>query len=323
VAHKAGVSITTVSRVLNAPEKVSPATRLKVQQAIDALGFVPKAEAAARARKMHTRIGILAPFFTYPSFAQRLRGAAEALADSTYELVIYNVDSSARRDAYLHNLPVTRRLDGLIVMALPFREADAKRLIAHGLETVTIEFSQEPFSSIRIDDRGGGRMVAEYLTGRSHRNCAYVGDSNLPDYAIHTSDWRLEGYREGLADAGFALAESYVALGPHGMESARRCAHRLLDLPTPPTAIFAASDNQAMGVVKAARERGLSIPDDLAVVGFDDIDSADYIGLTTVRQPLEESGRVAVELLLARLADANRPSQRIRFPLTLIERETA
>ena len=144
----------------------------------------------------------------------------------------------------------------------------------------------------------------------------------MPDYAIHTSDWRLEGYREALAAAGMILPGEYVALAPHSRENARLSAHRLLDLPEPPTAIFAASDNQALGVLKAARERGLSVPRELAVIGFDDVDIADFIGLTTIHQPLEESGRVAVDLLLSRVANPARPAQRVRLPLTLMERET-
>jgi DNA-binding LacI/PurR family transcriptional regulator len=323
VAETAGVSITTVSRVLNSPEKVNAATRMRVMAAIDRLGFVPKAEAAARARKGHGRIGVLAPFFTLPSFVERLRGVANALADSPYELAIYNVDSSKRRDGYLTSLPLTRRLDGLIVMALPFDKAAAERLLIHQLETVLIEFSQEPFSSIRIDDRAGGRMAGEYLLGRGHPRCAFVGDADLPDYAIHTSDWRLEGYREALAAVGLDLPGEYIALAPHSQENARLSTHRLLDLPEPPTAIFAASDNQALGVLKAARERGLAVPRELAVMGFDDVDIADFIGLTTLRQPLEESGRVAVDLLLSRVANPGRPAQRVRLPLMLVRRETA
>jgi LacI family transcriptional regulator len=323
VAREAGVSITTVSRVLNAPGKVSPATRERVRLAIDRLGFVPKAEAAARARKAHGRIGVLAPFFTYPSFVQRLRGVADALEFTPYELVIYNVDSSERRDAYLSSLPVTRRLDGLIIMALPFGEEAADRLVDSALAAVTIEFSQDPFSSIRIDDRAGGQMVADYFLRRGDRCCGFVGDSDLPDYAIHTSDMRLDGYRSRLEQAGVGLPDEYIALAPHGREHARHGTLKLLDLPQPPTAIFAASDSQAFGVLKAARERGLDVPGELAVVGFDDIESADDVGLTTVRQPLEESGRVAVELLLARLANPNRLQQRIRFPLTFVQRDTA
>ena len=234
VARQAGVSITTVSRALNAPDKVNSATLARVRQAIDELGFVPKAEAAARARKTHGRIGVLAPFFTYPSFVQRLRGVADALAETPFELVIFNVDSSARRNAYLNSLPVTRRLDGLIIMALPFGQEAADRLADSGLMTVTVEFSQPPFSSIRIDDRAGGRMAADYLAQQGHRCCAFVGDSDVPDYAIHASDMRLAGYRAGLEKRGLGLAEPYVALAPHGREHARRSAHALLDLPAPP-----------------------------------------------------------------------------------------
>ncbi len=323
VARKAKVSIATVSRVLNSPERVQDLTRARVLAAIDALHFVPKAEAAARARKAHRRIGVLAPFLTYPSFVQRLRGVATALHNSTYELSVYHVDSSHRRDGYLDSLSVTSRLDGLIVMSVPFSEATARRLLSHGLETVLIEFSHPAFTSIEIDDQAGGRIAAEYLLAQGHRRVAYVGDGELPDYAIRASDKRLAGYRQVLADHGVALADEYVALGPHSLNHAREMTHCLLNLPQPPTAVFAYSDTQAMGALKAARERGIAVPSQLAIVGFDDLDVAEYIGLTTIRQPLDESGRVAVELLLARMADPSRHVQHTTLPLTLIRRETA
>jgi len=315
-------SISTVSRVLNSPEQVNQGTRLRVLNAIDELGFVPRADAAARARKGTRRIGVLAPFLTYPSFIQRLRGVT-TLTNSSYEMVMYNVDSASRRDSYLSTLPVTRRLDGLIVMALPIDEEAAQRLVINELETVLIEVGHPSFSSVEIDDTGGGRLVAEYLIERGHRRFGFVGDAEGPDYSIHTSDKRLTGYQQALLSAGFELPPDYIALGPHGLESARQLAHRLLSLPVPPTAIFAPSDTQALGVLKAARERNLAVPKDVAVIGFDDVEMADYIGLTTVRQPLEESGRVAVELLLGRLANRSRPPQHVRLPLTIVQRETA
>ncbi len=323
VAKRAGVSIATVSRALNFPEKVSETTRARVLQAVDELNFVPKADAAARARQSHGRIGVLAPFLTYPSFVQRLRGVATALAGSPYEMAIYNVDNAARRDAYLASLSVTRRLDGLIVMTLPFDEPAARRLLTHGLETVLIEFRHPSFSSIIIDNQAGGRLAAEYLLSLGHRRLGFVGDTDVPSHAIHTSDWRLDGYRQALAKAGIPLPDSYIALAPNGMEAAQQAAHCLLDLPERPTAIFAASDTQAMGVLKAARERGISVPRELSIVGFDDIEVADFIGLTTIRQQLEESGRIAVELLVSRLADRSRPIQQVQLQLQLIKRETA
>lgn len=323
VAKKAKVSIATVSRVLNAPDKVQEHTRKRVLAAVDALGFVPRAEAVARARKTFGQIGVLAPFLTYPSFVQRLRGVSNALNNSPYDLVVYNVDSAARRDGYLTRLSVTRRLDGLIVMSLPFDDAAANRLVHHKLETVLLETSHNGFANIEIDDLAGGRMAAEYLISKGHRRCGFVGDADLPDYALHTSDVRLAGFRQGLQAAGIELPDEYIGLASHSMENARQQTLRLLDLPNPPTAIFTHSDNQAMGVLKAARERNIAIPRDLAVIGFDDIEMAGYIGLTTIRQPLEESGRLAVEMLLARLADPTRSIHHVKLPLTLISRETA
>ncbi len=323
VAAQAEVSISTVSRVLNTPGKVNSATRERVMAVIDELGFVPKAEAVARSRRKHGRIGVLAPFLTYPSFVQRLRGVTAALSTSPYELIIYYVDSLARLEGYIASLAVTRRLDGLLLMGLSLGDTAAERLRTAGIEAVLIEFTREGFSSVEIDDEAGGRLAAEYLLAQGHRRLGYVGDTEWPDFAIRNSELRLAGYRAAIERAGHSLPDTYIGLAAHGLETARQQGHRLLSLPEPPTAIFAHSDTQAVGVLRAARERGLTAPGDLAIVGFDDVEVAAYVGLTTIRQPLEESGRVAVELLLARLADPARPSQRVQLPLTLIRRETA
>src|SRR5512146_1720493 len=129
VAKNAGVSITTVSRMLNTPDKVNAETREKVLAAIDALGFVPKAEARARAMQQTGRIGVITPFFTAPSFIQRLRGIAETLSPKNYELVIYTVDSINHLQGYLSSLPLTGNLDGLIILSLPIEESGVHRLI--------------------------------------------------------------------------------------------------------------------------------------------------------------------------------------------------
>ena len=122
-----------------------------------------------------------------------------------------------------------------------------------GIEVVLIEAACEGFSSIEIDDEAGGRLAAEYLLAQGHLRLGFVGDANLPEYAIPNSDWRLAGYRAAMAQAGLSLSDAYVGLAPHGLETARRQAHRMLNLPEPPTAVFAHSDTQAIGVLKAAR----------------------------------------------------------------------
>ena len=324
VAERSGVSISTISRVLNAPEKVKHETRTKVFEAIDGLGFVPKVEARARALRQTGRIGVVTPFFTAPSFVQRLRGVASALSKSNYELVIYTVDSVDRLHGYISSIPLTGHLDGLILMSLPIREKDAQRLSVHGLETVLIEYPHPRLNSIEIDDELGGQMAAEYLIKKGHRRVAFLGDIEPPEaFAIHPISKRLLGFRKTLKASGIALPEAYVRWASDTQEDSRRAAHEQLCLSEPPTAIFAASDIQALSVIKVARQLNISIPGQLAVLGFDDIDGADHADLTTISQQLDESGRLAVEILLSRIKNPNRPRQHIQLPLTIIQRLSA
>ncbi len=322
VAELAQVSITTVSRVINAPDMVNDKTRRAVLEAIDQLKFIPRAESRARALRGTGRIGLITPFFTAPSFVQRMRGVAAELTNTHYEMVIYPVDSTSRLNSYLAKLPLTRNLDGLIIMSIPIGNADARRLIEHKLETVFIEYPQAAFSTVEIDDIAGGIMATQYLLEKGHRRIAFLGDTNLPEYAIHPVSQRLIGFRQALNSAGVSLPEGFVTLAPYTQDQTRQVARSLLSQPTPPTAIFAATDFQAIGAVKAARELGLSVPGDLAVMGFDDLDMAEIMDLTTIRQPLDESGRMAVELLLERLAEPNRPVKRVNLPLSIVERKT-
>jgi len=324
VANQAKVSIATVSRVINFPHQVSERTRQRVLSTIDQLGFVPKAEAIARARKSTGRIGVVTPFFTQSSFVQRLRGVAQTLLSSTYELVIYNADSPAHCRSHLESLPIVRRLDGLIVMSLLIDDEIAERLQKHELYTVMVETAHPAFSGVYIDNEAGGRLAAEFLCAKGHQRLGFIGgDIEIPGYTLHTSELRLAGYQKALEKVGHSLPSHYIGMAPFSLEQACLQTYKLLDLSEPPTAIFAASDTQALGVLKAARERGLKVPEDLAVLGFDDLEIAEYIGLTTISQSLDESGRIAVELLLARLADPSRAVQQVRLPLKVLSRQTA
>jgi LacI family transcriptional regulator len=323
VAKHAGVSITTVSRILNAPDKVNSKTREKVLTAIDKLSFVPKAEARARAMQHTGRIGVITPFFTAPSFIQRLRGIAETLSPKNYELVIYTVDSSNHLQGYLSSLPLTGNLDGLIILSLPVGDTEARRLIDHGLPAVLIEYPHPKLNCVEIEDVKGGHLAATYLLGKGHRRIAFLGDTDLPEYSIHPVSLRLNGFRQALKEARIKLPETFVRLAPYSQEQTRQVARELLGLPEPPTAIFAATDFQALGVIKAARQLNIKVPEQLAVIGFDDLDMAEYADLTTISQHLDESGRLAVEILLGQIEAPSRPPRHVKLPVTLIERHSA
>ena len=221
VAARAGVSISTASRVLNDPNKVSEKTRATVLEVIEQLGFVPKADARARALSKSRRVDVVTPFFTVPSFVQRLRGIAEILAPLNYELVIHTVESVSRLNNHLTTLPMRSDLDGLIIIALNIDEANAARLLRGRLETVLIECRHEELSSIEIDDVAGGRMVADYLAAKGHRRFAFIGDSFFPDYGVHPISNRLIGFRQALIEKGIDLPDERVHLVPVDVETTR------------------------------------------------------------------------------------------------------
>jgi DNA-binding LacI/PurR family transcriptional regulator len=153
------------------------------------------------------------------------------------------------------------------------------------------------------DDVGGGALAARHLLDLGHRSIAFIGDALADPFGFTSSRDRERGFREELARAGIGVPDHWIGHGAHGRYEARDLARRMLDGERRPTAIFTASDTQALGVIAAARELGLHVPDDLSVVGYDDIEAADYVGLTTVRQQLFESGRRGAEILLAEIDD--------------------
>jgi LacI family transcriptional regulator len=323
VATRAGVSIATVSRVLNAPQSVNSATQVRVQTAIDDLGFIPKAEATARARRRHRQIGVLVPFFTYSSFVQRLRGIAAALLDAGYELVVYNAETPEHVRAYLLSLPVTRRLDGLIIISLRVDQEASRRLVDHNLPAVLIETQNSLLSCVDIDNTAGGVLAAEYLLRRGHHRIGFVGgDREIEGYTWRTSEQRLDGFRRRLLQDGIEPCVADIAPDAASPDEAHRQALALLDCSTPPTAIFAASDSLALGVLRAARERNVPVPEQLAILGFDDLDFSEFLGLSTISQSLEMSGRQAVELLLAAMADPQPLTRHVQAPLRIVERNT-
>jgi len=326
VSKRAGVSIATVSRVLNKRETVALDTRERVLSAIDELGFVPKIEAVSRARKLLGRIGVLTPSFV-DSIVDRMRGITETLTDLPYDTAIYNAHTPALVEGYLTSLAFNHVVDGLIVIGIDFESSYAQRLVANHLPVVFLGDTGSPihegFDALLLDHGEGAAMAARYLLEQGHRRFAFVGDA-YPQMVSHSlGDSKLDRFRQTLAEAGVPLPDANVCLTTLDMEQTRQQAFRLLDLPKLPTAIFAGSDTQAIAVMSAARERGLSIPDDLAVLGFDDISISQFVGLTTIHQPLRESGRFAVETVLARIEDNTKPLVRWEYPVSLFKRATA
>lgn len=323
VASEAGVSISTVSLVLNSPGRVSTETRRKVLTAADTLGFVPKTDAVARARRGVGRIGVIAPHTSYPSVARRLNGVLTTVGRRPLDVVLFDQESAAESPApLLGSLPLTGRLDGLIVMSLPLDTEVADRLAELRIPTILVDVRHRGFDSVHTDDSAGGRLVAAHLSARGHHRFGFLGEAQKSPLYVSPSQRRLDGYRAALADVGHPLADRDVKLTGRGLEPAFAVAKELLTGADRPTAIFAGDDTLAAGTLRAAHDLGLAVPADVAVVGFDDGELAGALDLTTVRQPLEETGHAAMERLLRRL-DEPGPAHEVTLQLKLISRGTS
>jgi LacI family transcriptional regulator len=304
VAARAGVGIGTVSRVLNQHPSVSPRMRQRVETAMEEVGYIRQRR--PRQEPQSGQVGVLVPFFDEPSTYHRLRGVVSRLQPHDLNIVLYNVASPGQARDHIARIAPLEHLDALIVISLPLPTAEARLLAGAKFPTVLLDTSSPFLPSVGIDDRAGGRMATQHLLDIGHRRIAFVGEPPQNLFGFVSSARRQEGYAAALADAGIAVDPTLIRHGAHLRSAARHMTVELLELAHPPTAIVAASDVQAVGVIEAAEQLGRRIPDDVSVVGYDDIDLAALMGITTVRQPLERSGRRVADLIVQAIGGSPR-----------------
>jgi DNA-binding LacI/PurR family transcriptional regulator len=325
VAKHAGVGVATVSRVLNRSDLVRPATRDVVVRSIAELNYAPNPTARRLSLGKMFTIGVISPFFTRYSYTERLRAIEHVASNLGYDIIVFNVESVERRDRYFHDVPRADRVDGVLIMSLAPTEEHAALFHASQVPVVLIDTTHPLLTSVCEDSVYGGHVATQHLIDLGHRHIGFVADRFENPYGFTSMRNRHTGYLQALHDAGIAVNPADTVLGEHGREAAREMARALLTRPDRPTAIVAASDTQAMGVLEAARQLGLRVPEDLSVIGYDDIEVAEYLGLTTMRQSLYESGKLGVELLMTRV---NAPVQDwpapaiTRLPSELVRRAT-
>lgn len=309
VAAHAHVGIGTVSRVLNGSPNVSPEMRGRVRQSIDAVGYSKPKRRHEQARRANF-VGVLVTYFDEPSAFQRLRGIITRLQPHGYETVLYNVASPSQAAQRLMEVP-NHPLSGLIVISLPLSDADAAELASAPFPIVLVDTKAKGLPSVGVDDRLGGAMATQHLVDLGHIRIGFVGEPPNNPFGFVASVRREEGYRSTLRRAGIEPSPDAVRYGAHLRSAAKQMTLDLLSMGDPPTAIVASSDVQAIGVLEAAAAVGRRVPGDLSVVGYDDIELAALMNLTTVRHPLEGSGHRAADLMLEALNAADeRPQQR-------------
>ncbi len=323
VAAAAGVSVGTVSRVLNDSPSVRDGTRSRVLEVMRRLNYRPSRLAASLSRGSTRTVEILVPYFTRPSVVARLSGAIAVLDELGFGTVLRNVESPAQRDRHVAALTERHGADGGIVMSLRLDRQHLDALKRAGLPLTLVDTEAPGLPCTVVNDIRGGYLAAEHLIRLGHTRIAFVGDSRDRDLGFRSSRRRMIGYRRALADGGLSYDPALVRLGEHGSSVAAELALDLLGLPGRPTAVFAASDTQALGVLAAAEKAGLAVPADLSVIGFDDIEAAAQVGLSTVRQPLAESGARGASRLCRLIRGGPVRPLREELPLEVVARSSS
>ena len=327
VAADAGVGVGTVSRVLNGSDQVRESTMRAVLDSIDRLGYRPSHAAAALVRGSPHTVALIVAHMTRPSAVVRVASALAVLEEQGYDAIVYNVDSPAERDRHLEALLPTHRADGILAICLPLSRGQLGQFARAGVAVVSVDAANPGVPQTIVDDTAGGRLATEHLVALGHRRIGFVGDvpHRKPPAGLGftSSANRLRGYRLALAEAGIDVEPGLIRRGPHDAAVAAEHAAQLLKSPDPPSAIFAASDTQAIGVLAAADRLGVAVPGQLSVVGFDDIESAAFLNLSTIHQPLARSGTEGAQRLCALLRGERVRPLRQELPIELMARGTS
>lgn len=320
IAREAGVSQATVSRVLNGDSRVAPATRSRVMEVVERLDYTPNAIARGLVTSKTDLIGVVVSDVMNPFYPELLEAIAERLARHGLKMVLFNTGDTG--DDVYTRLLLEQRVDGIITTS-PTRDSALVRALAE--RRFPLVLTNRSVENVDCDmaigdNHRGAREVAEHLLALGHRRMAVI----TGDPRASTSQERLESFREKLEEAGERLADDMVVSAHFNAERADRCMEELLGRERRPTAIFCLNDLMAFGALNAARRLGFRVPDDISIVGFDDIWMAAWesFELTTVHQPLAEMAQASVELLTARLANPDRSVRRLVFPATLVARKT-
>jgi LacI family transcriptional regulator len=317
VAKAADVSVSTVSRVLNGKVDVATDTQDRILAVIGRLGYTSNLAARSMRSRKKNLIGLVVPDIGFPYSIEIMKGVNRAIAESKFDLLVYTTGDVHKNGAALHEQHYVSLLnnsvtDGVIIVA----SAAAEFITDAPIVAVDPHVINPNYPSVQGTNYQGAMDAMEYLISLGHRRIGFI--SGRPE--IGSAERRVKGYRDALQNAGIELDTALVSQGDFSTKTGLQCARHLLSMDNPPTAIFAANDQSAIGVFQAAEELGISIPSELSVVGFDNITEAKYLGLTTVNQFLPDMGYVAIQMLIKLINDEPLEGQIHKMRTKLVER---
>ncbi len=317
VADRAGVSTTTVSHVVNGTRNVDPRTAARVQAAIEELGYRPNALARSMRRGRTHTVGIVVPDIANPFFGDLARSLEDHMFERGYSAIICNSDGDAAKEARYLDVLLSKKVDGLLLIAASHTRDGIGWLARQGPPTIVVdrELDEPSVSQVMVENRHGGHLAGRHLLELGHRDIGVIAGPG----GLGTSARRLEGFRSALTEAGVELPEARIFRGDFRAVSGRAAVDTWLQQGRLPTAIVAENDLMAVGALSAAHAAGLDVPADLSVVGFDGIAfGADVTPpLTTVSQSTDAVAAASIELLFERLRDGDAPPRLVELPVAL------
>jgi LacI family transcriptional regulator len=319
VAKTAGVSVSTVSRVLNGKLDVASETQDRIRSVIDDLGYTTNLAARSMRSFKKNMVGLIMPDIAYPFAIEVMKGVNRAIAQSEFDLLVYTTGDIRKIGRASHEQKYVSLLsnsitDGVIIVAPVTGEFSTDAPIV----SIDPLMSDPNYPSVHATNYHGAMEAMNYLIELGHRRIGFISGRS----ELESSNRRLKGYRDALEKAGLPVDERLIASGDYTTETGAKCARELISLDNPPTAIFASNDQSAMGVFQVAEELGLRIPEDLSVIGFDNIMESKYLRLTTVDQFISEMGFVATQMLFKLINNEPLDSQTYQMQTQLVLRNS-
>ncbi|WP_281426463.1 LacI family DNA-binding transcriptional regulator [Paenibacillus sophorae] len=323
VARLAGVSKTTVSRVINNYPHISPDKKNQVLKAMEQLGFTPNPSARRLRGQLATTIAVVVPKIVNPFFSYLVDAIEQVGYRNGYQTLICQTNEDKEKELSYLNLLKTKQADGIIMTSIENDWAEIEPYTEFGPIVLCNEYiNKTDVPMIRVDQYQGTYIAVKHLIERGHRKIAYCTGGLFTDFGKDKD--RNQGYQKALEEAGIQVNPSWILVDKHTIEDGKQVMQLLMEMKDRPTAVFAGSDEIAGGLMMAAKKAGLRIPDDLAIIGFDDQPIAEVLdpGLTTIRQPIAQMGKKAGEILLAMLNESCPNPAVYELPVELIVRES-
>lgn len=319
VARLAGVGLSTASRALNGASGVSDATRRRVLKVAAQHSYVVSPDASRLAGGVTRRVAVLVPHLSRWFFGAMVESMQGVFLEAGLDVLLYQVKDAQERHAFFAELPALRKVDALVAIGLEIDDREWERLEVMGVHLVSAGGQRTVYPYVCIDDEEAGRLAVEHLLGLGHRAVAMI-ETDDPGQSVHPRG-RSRAFFSAMSRHGIDVDTRYVIKTAWGAEQGAEASGALLAFTDPPTAIYAHSDEVALGAMRTIRRAGLRIPEDISVVGIDDHPLASLVDLTTVRQPVGRLGTTAANMVVSLLRGED-PGQAVTLPTTLIVRST-